>query len=103
MHDLVISGAVGVSVGIAWIAIWIAVLHAFDIPVLMLRHGFDWGFGATIFGVVSLVIGFMNGIRSWNSLFRVEVPFPPQYPRQRNWRNIAVTIIDPAIRDFEVR
>ena len=40
----------------------------------------DWGLGAMIFSAVALVAGCMNGIRTWNELFRVEVPFPPHYP-----------------------
>ena len=47
---------------------------------IMTSHGYDWGLGATIFGLIALVAGCMNGIKTWNEYFRVEVPFPPHYP-----------------------
>ncbi|MGB8065706.1 MAG: hypothetical protein WCF26_27725 [Candidatus Sulfotelmatobacter sp.] len=124
MREFVISVAVGVAIGLAWMVVWAFVLRAFGIPTLARtpeeratrkerilqmgklryilifgvlgsgvayglgigialmtsRHRYDWGLGATIFGAVALVTGCMNGIRTWNERFRVEVPFPPHYP-----------------------
>jgi hypothetical protein len=50
------------------------------IALMMNRPRYDWGFGAMIFGAMAILTGCMNGIRTWNELFRVEVPFPPDYP-----------------------
>jgi hypothetical protein len=50
------------------------------IALMTSRPRYDWGLGAMIFGAVALVAGCMNGTRTWNDLFRVEVPFPPHYP-----------------------
>lgn len=50
------------------------------IALMTSRPRYDWGLGARIFGAMALVAGCMNGIRTWNELFRAEVPFPPHYP-----------------------
>ena len=64
----VLGGGFGLGLGVA-------------IALMMQRHTVDWGFAAAIFGGLSLVGGFFNGVRGWNNLFhRGEVPFPPAYP-----------------------
>jgi ABC-type Fe3+ transport system permease subunit len=52
---------------------------AIAIAVIMKHGSANWGEAATIFGVVSLVTGCINGMRTWSDLFRKEVPFPPLY------------------------
>jgi hypothetical protein len=51
-----------------------------SIALMMSRGRYDWVYGATMFGAISLVGGLMNGIRAWNHLFSVQTPFPPDYP-----------------------
>ena len=53
-----------------------------SIALMVSRGHYDrgWGFAATMFGAISLVVGLMNGLRGWHQLFRVETPFPPHYP-----------------------
>lgn len=62
----------------------------------ILCHGFAMGFGiataiaimsgthrstaVVIFGTIAVFTSCMSGIRTWNELFRTEVPFPPLYP-----------------------
>ena len=48
---------------------------------IVTKHGSaNWGEAATILGLVSVVMGSSNGVRTWNNLFRTEVPSPPLYP-----------------------
>ena len=62
----------------------------------VLCHGFAMGLGIAtavaimprthlsaamvLFGVIALLSGCMSGVRTWNELFRAEVPFPALYP-----------------------
>lgn len=73
LRYVLIFGVLGSGVGYG-LAISIALM------VMVSRGHYDWGYGATIFGAISLALGLMNGIRGWNELFRVETPFPPHYP-----------------------
>lgn len=50
---------------------------------LISPHSVDWGEGAVIFAAIALLGGGLHGLRTWNQLFRVEVPFPPVYPPPR--------------------
>ena len=54
-----------------------------SIALIVSRGRYDWGYGATTFGAISVAVGLMNGIRAWNQLFRVETPFPPHYPASK--------------------
>jgi hypothetical protein len=54
-----------------------------SIALMMSRGHYDWGYGATMFGAISLLGGLLNGMRAWNQLFRVETPFPPHYPASK--------------------
>lgn len=54
-----------------------------SIALMMSRGHYNWGYAATMFGAISVVVGLMNGIRAWNRLFRVETPFPPHYPTSK--------------------
>jgi hypothetical protein len=48
--------------------------------IMMTHDSANWGRAAAIFGAVLLLGGCFIGIRGWNQLFHVEVPFPPVYP-----------------------
>jgi hypothetical protein len=50
---------------------------------LMSHHSVNWSEGVVIFGVIAVLGGGFHGLRTWNELFRVEVPFPPVYPPPR--------------------
>ena len=54
-----------------------------SIALMVSRGHYNWGYAATMFGTISVVVGLMNGIRAWNQLFRVETPFPPRYPTSK--------------------
>jgi hypothetical protein len=44
---------------------------------MMIGNSASWGEATTVFLALSLLGGLFNGVRSWNQLFREEVPFPP--------------------------
>jgi hypothetical protein len=50
---------------------------------LMSHRPVEWSEGALLFGVIALLGGSLHGLRTWNELFRVDVPFPPVYPPQK--------------------